>query len=35
MTLFEKEMAIIEYLLVHVDYDHTFAESSHWKLMVH
>ena len=30
MTLFEKEMAIIEYLLVHVDYDHTFAESSHW-----
>lgn len=30
MTLFEKEMAIIEYLLVHVDYDGTFAESSHW-----
>ena len=23
MTLFEKEMAIIEYLLVHFDYDHT------------
>lgn len=30
MTLFEKEMAIIEYLLVHVDYDYTYAESSHW-----
>lgn len=30
MSLFEKEMTIIDYLLVHVQYDDTLADKSHW-----